>query len=160
MLPGWLAENPDAIQTGSLALDQLLQVLLGTSMVLAFLIGFFLDNTIPGSKMVVRWSLYPYSSSNPKGTPEERGLVVWESQLQSRNDSPMPGDALKLYDLPVGMRFLRRYALWKMCVRYHQKNTFFQPKMGKICSIPPYIWPQLGQTEDFTNNLPKKQAIT
>ena len=48
MLPGWLAENPDAIQTGSLALDQLLQVLLGTSMVLAFLIGFLLDNTIPG----------------------------------------------------------------------------------------------------------------
>ena len=48
MLPGWLAENPDAIQTGSLALDQLLQVLLGTSMVLAFLIGFILDNTIPG----------------------------------------------------------------------------------------------------------------
>ena len=50
MLPGWLAENPDAIQTGSLALDQLLQVLLGTSMVLAFLIGFLLDNTIPGNQ--------------------------------------------------------------------------------------------------------------
>ena len=51
MLPGWLAENPDAIQTGSLALDQLLQVLLGTSMVLAFLIGFLLDNTIPGDNI-------------------------------------------------------------------------------------------------------------
>ena len=89
--------------------------------------------------MIARRSLKPNSSSNPKGTPEERGLVVWESQLQSRNDSPMPGDALKLYDLPVGMRFLRRYALRKMRVRYHQKNTFFQTKMGKICSIPPNI---------------------
>ena len=49
MLPSWLAQNPDAIQTGSLALDQLLLVLLGTSMVLAFLIGFLLDNTIPGT---------------------------------------------------------------------------------------------------------------
>ena len=50
MLPSWLAKNPDAIQTGSLALDQLLLVLLGTSMVLAFLIGFLLDNTIPGTR--------------------------------------------------------------------------------------------------------------
>ena len=64
MLPGWLAENPDAIQTGSLALDQLLQVLLGTSMVLAFLIGFLLDNTIPGSEFLFR-SRYQVFSLSP-----------------------------------------------------------------------------------------------
>ena len=46
-----------------------------------------------------------------EGTPEERGLVVWESQLQAKDDLSMPDDkhALKLYDLPIGMNFLRRY---------------------------------------------------
>jgi hypothetical protein len=48
MLPEWIAANPDAIQTGSLVIDQLLQVLLGTSMFVGGFLGFILDNTVPG----------------------------------------------------------------------------------------------------------------
>ena len=113
MLPSWLVENPDAIQTGSLAVDQLLQVLLGTSMVLAFLIGFLLDNTIPGDDKIACNFRRRFSNSLKtfEGTPEERGLVLWESQLQANDDLSIPGNkhVLKLYDLPIGMSILRRY---------------------------------------------------
>ena len=46
----------------------------------------------------------------PKGTRQERGLVAWESQLESKDDLSMPEEkrALKLYDLPLGMNLLRR----------------------------------------------------
>jgi hypothetical protein len=43
-------EGPGAgsIQTGSSMLDQIITVLLSTSMFVALLLGFILDNTIPG----------------------------------------------------------------------------------------------------------------
>ena len=49
MMPQWVRENSDAFDTGSEILDQVLLVLLETSMFVAGLIGFILDNTIPGN---------------------------------------------------------------------------------------------------------------
>ena len=48
MMPQWVRDNAEAFDTGSEILDQLLIVLLETSMFVAGLIGFILDNTIPG----------------------------------------------------------------------------------------------------------------
>ncbi len=53
MLPTWLANNPDSIMTGSLIVDQLLQVMLGTSMFVGGFFGFLLDNTIPGARVKI-----------------------------------------------------------------------------------------------------------
>lgn len=54
VLPKWMEEHPGVIQTGSSVIDNILTVMLSSSMFLAMLLGFLLDNTIPG-------------------TPEERG---------------------------------------------------------------------------------------
>ena len=77
-----------------------------------------------------------------EGTPEERGLVVWESQLQAQNDMSMSDQkhAMKLYDLPIGMSFLRRYSSKSSYTNNTYKfNIFFQTKVGEICPIPSNI---------------------
>ncbi|KAL0276650.1 UNVERIFIED_CONTAM: hypothetical protein PYX00_004175 [Menopon gallinae] len=60
-LPGWLKDNPHAIETGVLSVDQLITVLLSTPMFVGGFLGFFLDNTIPGSD-------------------QERGLQAWRGK--------------------------------------------------------------------------------
>jgi len=44
----WTTAHPNAIQTGSLVVDQLMAVLLRTTMFVAGFCAFILDNTIPG----------------------------------------------------------------------------------------------------------------
>ncbi len=48
MIPDWLKRNPGAIDTGAEVADQVITVLLETSMFVSGALGFFLDNTIPG----------------------------------------------------------------------------------------------------------------
>ena len=48
-IPDWLRENNDAIQTGSTAANQILNVLLSTSMFVGGIIAMVLDNTVPGN---------------------------------------------------------------------------------------------------------------
>lgn len=48
MLSQWIKAHPDAINTGNQSVDQILTVLLSTTMFLSGLIGFILDNTVPG----------------------------------------------------------------------------------------------------------------
>ena len=48
VVPKWVEANPTTIATGSVAADQIIFVLLTTSMFVAGIIGFLLDNTIPG----------------------------------------------------------------------------------------------------------------
>ena len=43
-----MKQNPDIVLTGSPGFDQILKVLLETSMFVGGFLGFFLDNTIPG----------------------------------------------------------------------------------------------------------------
>uniref|UniRef100_A0A0P4WE00 Solute carrier family 23 member 2 n=3 Tax=Scylla olivacea TaxID=85551 RepID=A0A0P4WE00_SCYOL len=88
-LPKWFQANSDAIQTGSETFDQVLTVLLQTSMLMGGILGCFLDNTIPG-------------------TPEERGLLKWNRHLISSSEK----DEIKsdCYDLPIGMETIRKMA--------------------------------------------------
>ncbi|XP_069977609.1 solute carrier family 23 member 2 [Penaeus vannamei] len=86
-LPNWLQKHPDAIQTGSIMLDQSLTVLLQTSMFVGGFIGFFLDNTVPG-------------------TDEERGLVSWHENLRQADSSAISGTT-SIYDLPYITASLR-----------------------------------------------------
>ena len=44
----WMKENRNVISTGSPVVDQIITVLLSTSMFTAGVIGFVLDNTVPG----------------------------------------------------------------------------------------------------------------
>jgi len=57
----WVQTHPGAIDTGYKMLDQILTLLLGTGIFIASLLGFILDNTIPGKSMKVfyqYWRIY------------------------------------------------------------------------------------------------------
>ncbi|KAL7635311.1 UNVERIFIED_CONTAM: hypothetical protein RMT77_014378 [Armadillidium vulgare] len=106
-IPEWLENNPGSIETGSPVFSQVLVVLLNTRMFVGGAVGFFLDNTIPG-------------------TPEERGLTKWnkinfESESDERKKETSVCDPSvhdpsvydhSVYDLPFGMKFLRRHKIF------------------------------------------------
>ena len=83
VIPIWLEENQDAINTGSEIFDQILFVMLKTSMFVSGVLGFILDNTIPG-------------------TLEERGLVAWRAQHESKDDQDD-----SCYDIPFVTKYLQ-----------------------------------------------------
>ncbi|XP_048745000.2 solute carrier family 23 member 2-like isoform X2 [Ostrea edulis] len=98
MVPQWLLNNPNSINTGSEDLDQVLEVLLTTAMFVGGLIGFILDNTVPGSK-------------------EERGLSKWRETLDS---SALRRKTVQ-YNLPLVTTFIQRM---KCCAYFPISPTF------------------------------------
>ncbi|XP_064011094.1 solute carrier family 23 member 1-like isoform X2 [Pogoniulus pusillus] len=81
-IPNWASKNSTLLQTGIIQLDQVIQVLLTTGMFVGGLLGFFLDNTIPG-------------------TQEERGLLAWKSSHKGEAGNFQL--LSKVYDLPFGI---------------------------------------------------------
>ncbi|CAK8682676.1 unnamed protein product [Clavelina lepadiformis] len=63
-VPEWMKANPGVIQTSVIELDQIITVLLQTSMLVGGFLAFFFDNTIPG-------------------TENERGLLAWRTNRYS-----------------------------------------------------------------------------
>ena len=59
VLPKWIALHPETVNTGSQPVDQIIVVLLSTSMFVGGFIGFVLDNTIPGKNSPV----WPFPAS-------------------------------------------------------------------------------------------------
>ncbi|XP_038636961.1 xan_ur_permease domain-containing protein isoform X1 [Scyliorhinus canicula] len=82
VIPNWMIKNPLAIQTGVLPLDQVIQVLLTTSMFVGGFWGFFLDNTIPG-------------------TEKERGMIAWKETVFE--DDYKGANNSDCYNLPFGI---------------------------------------------------------
>nr|XP_010311743.1 PREDICTED: solute carrier family 23 member 1-like [Balearica regulorum gibbericeps] len=81
-VPNWASKNSTLVETGILQLDQVIQVLLTTGMFVGGLLGFILDNTIPG-------------------TQEERGLLAWKNSHKGEADNFQL--ISKVYDLPFGI---------------------------------------------------------
>ncbi|XP_013890046.1 xan_ur_permease domain-containing protein [Austrofundulus limnaeus] len=81
-IPNWVLKNPKAIATGVIEVDQMLQVLLTTSMFVGGFFGFILDNTIPGSK-------------------QERGILSWNKAHE--DDSSETLESGEVYNLPFGI---------------------------------------------------------
>ncbi|KAI3371588.1 hypothetical protein L3Q82_024145 [Scortum barcoo] len=82
VIPNWILKNQKAIATGIVELDQVLQVLLTTSMFVGGFFGFILDNTIPGSK-------------------HERGIEAWNKAHE--DDSSNTLESGQVYNLPFGI---------------------------------------------------------
>ncbi|CAL4067194.1 unnamed protein product, partial [Meganyctiphanes norvegica] len=95
-MPVWMQkkENTNLIQTNWTVLDQVLTVLLRTSMFIGGMLGLILDNTIPG-------------------TPEERGIIKWQALIKPTKKEQEDGSRINIdqssYDLPFVMDLLRRY---------------------------------------------------
>ncbi|OXB75396.1 UNVERIFIED_CONTAM: hypothetical protein H355_010598 [Colinus virginianus] len=81
-VPNWASKNNMLLETGIIQLDQVIQVLLTTGMFVGGLLGFILDNTIPG-------------------TQEERGLLAWKQSHKGEVDNSQL--ISKVYDLPFGI---------------------------------------------------------
>ncbi|XP_072051815.1 solute carrier family 23 member 1-like [Amphiura filiformis] len=90
-IPLWLSKHPHAIQTGSSELDSILTICFVNDVFVGGMIGFFLDNTIPG-------------------TLEERGMLKW---LEAADENDPTLSSIKGYDLPFGMNYIRRSTLWR-----------------------------------------------
>lgn len=75
--------------TSSKHVNFVLNTIFSLHMVVAFLVAFFLDNTVPGSR-------------------QERGLYVWSKGRTARNESAMVKD----YGLPFGLSKFFRWAIW------------------------------------------------
>ena len=100
-----MEEQEDPINTGSDTMDNILRVILSSSMFLAMLLGFILDNTIPG-------------------TAEERGLIKWQNQHET-GDSGRAG-RLSVYDLPFITPWLQRCCAQSSGVSSDSGFTSFQ----------------------------------
>ncbi|XP_068433603.1 solute carrier family 23 member 1-like [Clinocottus analis] len=82
VIPNFIMKNPDVLQTGIKEVDQVLRILLTTNMFVGGVLGFFLDNTIPGTK-------------------RERGLLTWDKR--DPEDSAYAAGTEEVYDLPFGI---------------------------------------------------------
>ncbi|KAL6107108.1 uncharacterized protein ACO6RY_10808 [Pungitius sinensis] len=91
VIPNWIFKNSTAIATGVIELDQVLQVLLTTSMFVGGFFGFILDNTIPGSKL-------------------ERGIVAWNKAHE--DDSSNTLESGDVYNLPFGISSYLSSSSW------------------------------------------------
>ncbi|XP_044026151.1 solute carrier family 23 member 1-like isoform X2 [Siniperca chuatsi] len=94
VIPNWIMKNPDFFKTGVTEVDQVLHILLTTHMFVGGFLGFFLDNTIPGTK-------------------RERGLLAWDKE--HLEDSSNTLGVEEVYDLPFG---ITSYLSSKSWVRY------------------------------------------
>jgi len=91
MLPEWIKSNPGSLNVSSSnQLNQIIKVLLSTHMFVGGFLGFFLDNTIPGTR-------------------EERGLLAWEAQ-HGEDHEDYQDRVNRTYDIPFGMDWLRGQA--------------------------------------------------
>ncbi|XP_076589466.1 xan_ur_permease domain-containing protein [Chaetodon auriga] len=91
VIPNWILKHPEAIATGVVELDQVLLVLLTTSMFVGGFFGFILDNTIPGSK-------------------HERGILAWNKAHE--DDSSDTLESGEVYNLPFGITSYLSSSSW------------------------------------------------
>ncbi|XP_053374414.1 solute carrier family 23 member 2-like isoform X2 [Mercenaria mercenaria] len=104
-MPAWLAANPTSIDTGNDIVDQILSVLLSTSMFVGGALGFILDNTIPG-------------------TDEERGIKKWR-KLTLEDEESTGGSRMHIYDLPLIQNYLDNVQIFKyipFCPAFMRKS--------------------------------------
>ncbi|XP_060081994.1 solute carrier family 23 member 1-like [Ylistrum balloti] len=119
MAPKYLNDNPGVINTGVNELDQAISVLLSTAMFVGGMLAFVLDNTVPG-------------------TDEERGILVWRSQLLSAsvdgNDvtEETTASSLAIYDLPLITPILRRHK-WCRFVPFLPTFDYDRLSQSKCC---------------------------
>lgn len=97
VVPEWLRDNPNAINTGISQIDQVVKVILGTPMFLGSVVSILLDHTV-------------------KGTLQERGMLNDSTETTKSNEF----FTNTVYDIPGIDRFQKR---WK----FLRRIPFLQP---------------------------------
>jgi nucleobase transporter 1/2 len=104
MLPQWVKANTLSINTGNITVDQVIVVLLGSSMFVGGFLSTVLDNTVPGSR-------------------EERGLISWTHQTVEQASLTCGPSC---YNLPFSFNILDKKKLAKYfpwCAQVESQNT-------------------------------------
>ncbi|KAM8832609.1 solute carrier family 23 member 1-like isoform 2-T2 [Spinachia spinachia] len=123
VIPNFITKNPDLLQTGVKEVDQVLRILLTTNMFVGGLLGFFLDNTIPGTK-------------------RERGLLAWDKG--DLEDSAYVAGTDQVYNLPFGITSRLSSQAWIRHVPFcpwegngagDDTPQSEQPLRGTACSV-------------------------
>ena len=91
--------------SGVIEIDQIITVLFKTNMFVGGLVGFVLDNTVPG-------------------TPEERGIRKWREILRDSDDKHVGIASIHTYDLPFGLNKLsnHKFAKYVPFLPYYPEN--------------------------------------
>ena len=113
VIPDYLRKNPGAIEIGVTEINQVISVLLSTSMAIGGLIAFTLDNIIPG-------------------TAEERGIRKWRD-LGSESSKASNVASIHVYDLPFG--FANKWKISKylpFLPHYDEENNFDIPAENTV----------------------------
>ncbi|KAM6954482.1 solute carrier family 23 member 1-like [Aplochiton taeniatus] len=117
VIPNWMLKNPDIITTGVMELDQVVTVLLTTSMFVGGFIGFLFDNTIPG-------------------TSRERGILAWNKAHLTDSNSTLDSD--EVYNLPFGITSRLSSSSWVRYVPFcPRKTSIAQGSVGGVQSQQP-----------------------
>ncbi|KAK7499327.1 hypothetical protein BaRGS_00009302 [Batillaria attramentaria] len=111
-VPRWIVKNKHAISTGSSIADQIVEVLLSTSMFVGGFVGFVLDNLLPGTEL-------------------ERGLILWRHEARLVAGGGAEGEAtVDVYCLPsIIQRFLDR-------IRCMSRLPFCPPARVRTPHVP------------------------
>ncbi|PIK52045.1 Solute carrier family 23 member 1 [Apostichopus japonicus] len=108
-LPDYLNKNPGVIDTGSVLIDQILNVILGSNMFIGGLAACVLDNLV-------------------RGSPEELGND-WREQMMGSIEEDANSEGLgnrpSCYDLPFGMRWIKR-TFWTSYIPFSPTFTGYR----------------------------------
>ncbi|XP_030577694.1 solute carrier family 23 member 1-like [Archocentrus centrarchus] len=116
VIPNWIMKNPNCLQTGVKEVDQVLRILLTTHMFVGGFLGFFLDNTIPGTK-------------------RERGFLAWEKVYLEDSSNTLATD--EVYDLPFGITSHLQSQSWVRYIPFcPYKGHSSQPEDNKVTQSP------------------------
>ncbi|XP_027017824.2 xan_ur_permease domain-containing protein [Tachysurus fulvidraco] len=126
VFPNWMIKNPDVLNTGVVELDQVLQVLLTTSMFVGGFFGFVLDNTVPGTR-------------------HERGMTVWDKAHEDESENTL--ECEEVYGLPFGISSRLASYSWvryiPFCPSYNARpqNDTSSNSLGykKSCKDNPHV---------------------
>ncbi|XP_022103943.1 solute carrier family 23 member 2-like [Acanthaster planci] len=155
VVPYYLEQNPGILKTGFTEIDQIISVMLTTGMFVGGFLAILLDNTIPGTdeeRGIHSWRQHitsdagneeegaePETDKNRdggEGQDIELDVMHVPDQLQAdvnEKGSSMQTASPDSYDLPLVMRFVRR---WAWCRYLPFSPTFRGFKFGwmkKIC---------------------------
>ena len=108
VLPKWMEAQDDPIKTGNDTLDNIITVILSSSMFLAMVLGFVLDNTIPGTPEERGHNNFNCISCLCLLLCHHVGMIKWQNQHRTSEGTSDGNDRLQVYDLPYISPWIRR----------------------------------------------------
>lgn len=123
VLPKWMEieENKASINTGNATIDNIILVILSSSMFLAMVLGFILDNTIPGTPEERGQSNMYFYTHSYFDFGFFAGIIKWQNQHKLNRTGY--NERLKVYDLPFITPWIKRQKFSKYfpCLPREQK---------------------------------------